>query len=288
MSGKKHDVKLDLRIAIAVSIGILGMEIGGGILSNSLALLSDSGHVFLDIFALSLSYYAVRLVQQPATWNATYGMHRAEVLAALVNGISLIVVASMIIYFGYTRLLDPPHVEGPLMLVIAAIGLVVNLMVALRIRGYKSLNIKSAYLHVLGDSLSSMAVVAGGVAIYLFQAFWVDPVLSFLIAALIIFGSLRIVFESADILMEKVPRHLAPERLRKELEEVGFVRGVHDLHAWSICSNCHALSVHIVIDERDMPRSQNVIKEITERMRLKHGIEHTTIQIEVEHCGHEQ
>lgn len=276
-----------LRLAIILSSATLAMEVAGGIISNSLALLSDSGHVFLDMFALALSYYAVRLAMRPATDEATYGLHRAEVLASLANGVSLVFVAVLILFFASGRLLNPPVVQGSMMLVIAFIGLLANLFVASRIRGFKSLNVRSAYLHVLGDAFSSVAVVIGGIAIQVSQVYWVDPVLSFMIAALIAFGSLRIVIESVDILLEKVPRHMAPDRLTKEIRGVGGVRDVHDLHVWSICSNMHAISVHIVMDDRSEQYRESVLRKITDHLKNSHGIEHTTIQIECEHCGHE-
>ena len=262
------------------------MELAGGIISNSLALLSDSGHVFLDIFALGLSYYAVRLALQPATGEATFGLHRAEVLASLANGLTLIAVALMIFYFGYGRLLNPPQVKGSLMLAIAVVGLFANLYVAYRIRGHESLNVRSAYWHVVGDAFSSVAVVAGGVAIQVAQVYWIDPALSFLIAAIIALGSFRIVLESVDILLEKVPKHMAPDKLTMEIAAVDGVRQVHDLHVWSICSNMHAISVHIVVDDATMPQSASLLQRITDHLRNGHGIEHTTIQIECEDCGH--
>jgi len=282
----KQDIGKSLRLAISISLSILIMEFVGGYFSNSLSLLSDSGHVFLDIFALTLSYYAICLAMRPATDQATYGLHRAEVLAALINGITLLVVASIIIYFAYQRLLDPPPVQGTLMFIIAIIGLFANLYVAYRIHGYKSLNVRSAYLHVLSDSLSSVAVVVGAIVIQSMQIYWVDPVISFIIAIFIIFGSARIVNESAYILLEKVPKHISPDRLTKEIENVDGVRDVHDLHVWSICSNMHAMSVHIVIDDYMISQSEGMLRSITDYLKNKHGIEHTTIQIEREHCGH--
>ena len=278
------EISKGLRLAIVLSFFILAIEIAGGILSNSLALLSDSGHVFLDMFALGLSYYAVSLAMRPPTEVATYGLHRAEVLASLVNGLSLIVVASLIFFFAYGRLLDPPHVQGSTMLIIAVIGLAGNMYVAYRIHDYKSLNVRSAYLHVLGDTLSSVAVIVGGIAIQLAQTYWIDPALSFMIAAVIAVGAIRIFVESADILLEKVPRHLAPDRLEREIRGVGGVKEVHDLHVWSICSNMHALSVHIVLDERFDQHREGVLKKVTDHLKGSHGIEHTTIQIECERC----
>jgi len=280
-------ISQSLLLAIVLSTVTLVLEVAGGIISNSLALLSDSGHVFLDIFALGLSYYAVRLAMRPATDDATYGLHRAEVLASLINGLSLVVVSSLIFLFAYGRILNPPAVQGTLMLVIAVIGLAANLFVAYKIRGYQSLNVRSAYLHVIGDAVSSVAVVVGGVMIQLAGVYWIDPVLSFLIGVVIAVGAVRILIESANILLEKVPRHLAPERLVKELKGVGGVKEVHDLHVWSICSNLHALSVHIVLDEQADKFRESILKKITEHLKIKHGIEHTTIQMECEYCGYD-
>ena len=283
----EQTISKGLRLAIILSVATFAVEVAGGVISNSLALLSDSGHVFLDVFALALSYYAVRLAMRPATDEATFGLHRAEVLASLANGLSLIVVAALIFYFAYGRLQSPPQIQGVVMLSVAVIGLFANLFVAWRIRGFTSLNVRSAYLHVLGDAFSSVAVVVGGIAIELGQVYWIDPVLSFMIAALIAVGSLRILVESVEILLEKVPRHMAPEHLAQEIREIGGVKEVHDMHVWSICSNCHAMSAHIVLDEEAKPRSASVLRMITEHLKKEHGIEHTTIQIEEENCGHE-
>lgn len=283
----EQTISKGLRLAIILSVGTFAVEVMGGVVSNSLALLSDSGHVFLDVFALALSYYAVRLAMRPATDEATFGLHRAEVLASLANGLSLIVVAGLIFYFAYGRFLDPPRIQGVVMLSVAVVGLCANLFVAWRIKGFKSLNVRSAYLHVLGDALSSVAVVAGGVAIQLGQVYWIDPVLSFLIAALIAGGSLKILVESVDILLEKVPRHMAPEHLVEEIRGIGGVKDVHDMHVWSICSNCHAMSAHIVLNDDAKSRSASVLQVITEHLRKKHGIEHTTIQIEDERCAYD-
>jgi len=280
-------ISSSLRLAIALSVATLVIEVVGGIISNSLALLSDSGHVFLDVFALALSYYAVRLAMKPATDEATFGLHRAEVLASLANGLSLIVVASLIFFFAYGRMLNPPQVQGVVMLSVAVIGLAANLYVASKIQGFRSLNVRSAYLHVLGDALSSIAVVAGGVAIQFAQVYWIDPVLSFFIAALIAVGSLRILVESIDILLEKVPRHMAPDHLTKEILAINGVKAVHDMHVWSICSNCHAMSAHIVLKDEAKLRSASVLQIITEHLRKEHGIEHTTIQIEDERCAYD-
>lgn len=280
-------ISKSLRLAITLSVATLAIEVVGGIISNSLALLSDSAHVFLDVFALALSYYAVRLAMKPATDEATFGLHRAEVLASLANGLSLIIVASLLFYFAYGRLLSPPRVQGVVMLSVAVIGLIANLYVASQIKGFRSLNVRSAYLHVLGDALSSVAVVAGGIAIQFAQVYWIDPVLSFLIAALIAIGSLRILVESIDILLEKVPRHMAPDHLTREILAISGVRLVHDMHVWSICSNCHAMSAHIVLEEDAKPRSASVLQAITEHLRNEHGIEHTTIQIEDERCAYD-
>ena len=278
------EISKGLRLAIVLSFFILAIEIAGGILSNSLALLSDSGHVFLDMFALGLSYYAVSLAMRPPTEVATYGLHRAEVLASLVNGLSLIVVASLIFFFAYGRLLDPPHVQGSTMLIIAVIGLAGNMYVAYRIHDYKSLNVRSAYLHVLGDTLSSVAVIVGGIAIQLAQTYWIDPALSFMIAAVIAVGAIRIFVESADILLEKVPRHLAPDRLEREIRGVGGVKEVHDLHVWSICSGHSALSAHVVIADQSLGQAQDVMHELKRCLQSGFGVEHTTIQFECARC----
>lgn len=274
-----------LKIAIILTSCILIVEIIGGIISNSLALLSDAAHVFMDVFALALSLSAITLACRPANEKATFGYHRAEIFAALINGLLLIVVVVFILREAYLRLLSPPEIKTTEMLVVAAIGLGVNLFVTFSLRGHHDLNMRGAYLHVLGDTLSSFGVIVGGILIILTGNHVVDPILGFLIAGVITYGSIRLIKESVDILMERTPKHIDVDKLKGEIVKVKGVIDIHDLHVWSICSNVHALNTHILVDSISVKETENITSEINRRLLEKFGISHITLQFECTDCG---
>ncbi|MCK4444189.1 MAG: cation transporter, partial [Thermoplasmata archaeon] len=236
-----------LRIAIALTLIILIAEIIGGFISGSLALFSDAGHVFMDITALMLTLAALGIAMRPSTHEATFGHHRVEILVALINAVALFFLSIFILYSAYLRFDSPPEVKSTEMLVVAVIGFAVNLYVAYNLHGYEDLNVRSAYLHVFGDLISSLAVIAGAVIIALTGLFVVDPIASVLIAGIIMTRCFRLMKESGDILLEKTPKHIDLEKLKADLLSVEGVDDVHDLHVWSICSNVHAIACHIVI-----------------------------------------
>lgn len=274
-----------LKLAIALTSIILIVELVGGIISNSLALFTDAAHVFMDVLALGLSLSALTIARRPFDDKATFGYHRAEIFAALINALLLIIVVIFILQEAYERLISPPEIRTFEMLVVAGIGLVVNLFVTLILRGYHDLNIRGAYLHVLGDTLSSFAVIAGGVLIILTGYYIVDPILSIVISCVIVYNSLRLLKESVDILMERAPKHIDLEKLKKEILEVKGVHGMHDLHVWSICSNVHALNAHLVVDSISVKDTEKITSEINEQLLEGYGISHTTLQFECSDCG---
>jgi cobalt-zinc-cadmium efflux system protein len=276
------------RLAIALTItGLMTIvEVVGGLMSNSLALLGDAGHMFTDTLALGLSLVALTLAKRPASEKRTYGFHRAEVLAALTNGAILIVISVFIFYEAYQRFVEPPEVKGGLMLGVAAVGLVANVVgiSILRSASRENLNVKGAFLHMWSDSVSSAGVIVAGVVI-LFTGWTVaDPVVSILIGVLILRGAAGLVLESSDILLEAVPKHLDVNQVSSALKEIRGVRDVHDMHLWTITSGVHALSCHVLIEDQTVSNSAQIVEEINETLGQKFGVAHSTLQLECEEC----
>lgn len=274
-----------LKVAIVLTSAILIAEIVGGIISNSLALFTDAAHVFMDLLALGLSLSAFTIACRPLDEKATFGYHRAEIFAALINAVLLVIVVIFILQEAYERLLSPPEIRTLEMMVVASVGLGVNLFVTISLRGHHDLNIRGAYLHVLGDTLSSFAVITGGAVIFLTGYYIVDPALSILISIVIIYSSLRLLKESVDILMERTPKHIDIEKLKKEILDVEGVLGMHDLHVWSICSNVHALNAHLMVDSISVKDTENITWEVNKRLLMRYNIRHTTLQFECTDCG---
>lgn len=277
------DIWTKLKIAIALTSTILVVEIVGGILSGSLALLTDAGHMFMDITALALTFGALGISMRPATHKATYGHHRVEIVVALVNAAILLVLSLFIIYNAFLRFASPPEIKSMEMLIVAIIGLSVNLFVVWNLHGYEDLNVRSAYLHVFGDTISSLAVIVGAVIIALTSQYWVDPVASFLIAIIILYRCLRLMKESGDILLERTPKHIDLDEITSRLRSVEGVEDIHDLHVWSICSNVHAITAHIVVGPPVMQEASRVIREMN-KIAKEYKIQHATFQVECEEC----
>ena len=209
-----------LKITLGIVLVVMGAEVVGGILSNSLALLGDAGHMFVDALALGLALFAITIAKRPATPTKTFGYHRLEIMAALVNGIILILVALYIFYEAYQRFLDPPPVQAPLMLLVATFGLTANLagILLLRKASHGNLNIKAAFWHIFGDTISSVGVIIGGVIIAVAGWYIVDPIIAVFIGGIILWGAVRIVRESVDILLEAVPRHIQVDKVIKVIK----------------------------------------------------------------------
>lgn len=289
----KQSIEKRFVISLVLTLIIFFGELIGGLISGSLALLSDAAHVFMDVFALALSYFALRFSSRPADDRHTYGWHRLEVLAALGNGISLLVISIGIGWEAYQRFLEPEPVRGPLMLVIAIIGLVVNLVVALVLGGHrhgekahihKDLNLQSAFLHVMGDAVSSLGVIVAAIIISLTGAQWVDPLASALIAVLILISSFRVLKGSLHILVEGTPDGLSLNEVVEEIQRSPAVESVHELHVWNLCSQHIALSAHVVLNGPHLQDQAAVMAELRERLGAKFEIVHTTIQFEESAC----
>jgi cobalt-zinc-cadmium efflux system protein len=275
-----------LLIALFITFLMMIAEIIGGILSNSLALLSDAGHMFTDTLALALSFFAMKFADMPATEKKTYGFYRLEILAALLNGITLVLISLYIIYEAYHRILDPPPVQGTLMLVVALIGLVANILGALFLIKHHetNLNIRGAFLHIIGDAVSSVGVIIGGVVIYYTGWYLIDPVLSILIALGIIAGSYGLVTESVNILLESAPSHINIEAVAAEIAAVKGVREAYHVHVWTITSGVYALSAHVIVDDMPVSGSRELLDAIRRRLAERFKILHSTIQFECERC----
>jgi cobalt-zinc-cadmium efflux system protein len=270
-----------LRISLLVTFAYIVLLVIAGIRAHSLALLSEAGHNLSDLVALLLSLVAVYLQARPPSATKTYGWHRAGVLAALVNAGSLVVIAFFIFYEAIKRLRNPEPVHAGLMMGVAAVGVVMNGAIALLL--YKSnhdVNIRSALLHEIGDTVSTAAVIAGGWAIMATGQYWIDPALSFAIGALILWSGFGIVRETLNILLEGTPQGIKLERVRDVICAIDGVNDVHDLHVWSIGSETAALSCHISIADIPPSVSERILREVKERLHEDFHIDHTTIQFE--------
>ena len=273
--------KQSLRLAFFLTMLILIAELVGGLVANSLALLSDAGHVVTDIFALGLAWFAVVQAERPSNARKTFGYHRVGILAALANSVTLILIAFVIVWEAVQRFQHPEPVQPLIMFLAAAVGIAINLYIGfgLRKEGH-SLNERAAMLHVFGDVGASAGVIIAGIIILLTHQTIVDPLLSVGIAVLIAIGAWRILRETTDILLEAVPRELSMPDLVRDMREIEGVQDVHDLHVWSIASNMYALSCHAMIDDRPQSKSSAILHSMNEMLHERYHIGHATIQFE--------
>lgn len=269
-----------LRIALGLTFIYMFAEAIGGWLTNSLALIADAGHMLTDVAALALTLGTIWFASRPATARKTFGYYRLEILAAFVNGIALVLLSIWIIYEAIERWSAPPAIAGLQMTLIAGGGLIVNLIAAKLLHpGHKhDLNLRGAFLHVLGDLMGSAAAIAAGVLIALFGWLWADPVCSILISLIITFSSWRLIMESVNVLLEGTPSHINLAAVERTIRETAGVAGVHDLHVWTISSGIVALSAHISHDQSVLHSDLLVL--VRERLHDEFGIDHLTIQME--------
>ncbi len=275
-----------LLIAFSVIVTIMVVEVVGGVLSNSLALVSDAGHMFMDALALGMSFIALRVANRPATARKTYGHYRWEVLTALANGILLILVAFYIFYEAYLRLTGIPNVRGLLMLAVATIGLAANLAAVYVLRDVRkyNLNVRGAFMHVLSDTISSVGVIATALIISLTGIVIVDSFMGLLIGGIILSGAIWLVQDSGRILLEAVPEGIDADNVVRDIKKVKGVRSVHDFHIWTISSGLNAMSGHIVIEDQMVSRAGEILKQVAKVLRDKYSVLHTTIQLECKTC----
>jgi cobalt-zinc-cadmium efflux system protein len=279
---ERHTETLRLKLALAISGIYFFAELIGGFLTNSLALLSDAGHMLSDIAALALSLFAFRIAQRPATVSSTYGYHRAEILAALFNGLTLWLIVGVIFAAAYNRFLDPPAVESYGMMIVASLGLLVNVVAGAILYGshHHNLNLRGAFLHVVSDALGSVGAIAAGLIMLLTGWYVADPVISILIGLLILHSSWNLVKESFSVLMQAVPKGIRLEDVQQALEGVAGVSKVHDLHVWAVTSDIFTLSAHAVVENGG--DFHQVLNGIEDALKERFNIEHTTIQLETE------
>lgn len=278
--GGREGVSRRLIWVLGITGAFMVVEAIGGVLSNSLALLADAGHMFTDVAALALSVFAIRLARKPPSESKTYGYVRLEILAALVNGATLLVIAGLILVEAWERLREPLIIEGALMLSVAAVGLGVNALgaVLLHEHAHENLNVRGAYLHILGDLLGSVGAIVAAVIVLATGWTPADAIVSVIIAALILYSAWHLVREATDVLLESVPPHIDMSAVLRELRTIDGLDDVHDVHVWTLTSGFVALSAHGVID--DPAEHNRILQDIRNKMS-EHGIEHVTFQIEL-------
>ncbi len=279
----KHTAKKQLGIALLIGVSIGVLEIIGGILSNSIALISDAGHMFTDVIAIGMSLFALSISLKPHTTKLTYGYHRAEVLAALANGIILLIIAIYIIIEAYNRFLIGLAIDIPTLITIASIGLIANISMLLILKdtSRKNINVKGAFLHIISDTLSSIAIIISSIIIYFTDIVIIDPILAIVISGLIIRSAITLLRDTIHILLEGVPQGIDLDRLIRTIKEIEGVTDVHDLHVWCITTDLLALSAHVIVRDQMISESTLIIDLIRRKMR-EFGIMHITIQIEAE------
>lgn len=273
--------------AVMLTVAFVIGEAVAGYFAHSLALLSDAGHNFADAAALGFSWYALWIAKKPAHQGMTYGYHRVGILAALVNAVSLVVIALLILWEAIDRLRHPEPVHGWLMIVVAAIAIVINLLIGfwLHAGSKHDINVRSAYLHMIGDAVSAFGVVLAGIVVVVSGWHLADPIVSFLIAALILWSSWGVLKESVSVLLEGTPYNMDMNAVEKCIASVPGVLGVHDLHVWTVGPGAIACSCHILVAEQSIREGQQILKAVVQELEHHHAINHSTIQVEVE--GHE-
>ena len=283
-----HPVVSDRKMSLAVglTIAFVSGEVVAGSLGHSVALLSDAGHNFADAMALLLSWYALRVANRPACASRTFGYHRVGILAALVNAVSLVVIALFIAWEAVSRLVHPQPVDGPMMIWVAAAAVVMNATIAFWLHhgAHDDLNVRSAYLHMLGDAAASCAVIVAGIVVTLTHNPVADPIVSFIIAGLILWSSWGILKESVNVLLEASPVGLDMAAVGNVIGQVPGVLDVHDLHVWTVGPGVVACSCHVLVAEQAISSGQQVLRLVVDQLKDRFQINHTTVQVEVEGC----
>jgi cobalt-zinc-cadmium efflux system protein len=274
-------------LKLALTCVVLLVELTGGLVSHSLALLSDAGHVLTDVFALGLAWFAVEQAKRPADKRRSYGYQRVSILAALVNAVTLIGIVIVIAYEAVRRLANPQPVQGGIVIVTALVGIAINAYIAFGLRGDShSLNMRAAFIHVAGDIGASVGVVVAGAVILLTGWLYIDPLLSLAIAVLIALGAWRIVRETVNLLLEGTPPEIDLAAVTSEITGTERISSMHDLHVWALSSHEMALSVHVVVEDCPLGDAEHVVRDLEGRLCSRFAIGHTTIQVESCHpCG---
>ncbi|MEM3030680.1 MAG: cation diffusion facilitator family transporter [Candidatus Micrarchaeia archaeon] len=279
MAAKHRSVGEELKAVLAITLVTFAAEVAGGVWSNSLALLSDAGHVFGDLLSIALAFIAFKLAQKPSTIRRTFGYHRGEVLAALANAALLVVITVFVVFEAFNRLAFSQEVNAAGVFGIGLAGLAANAFVVWRLRRHANLNVRAALLHALGDALSSVGVVVAGALIALTGQPLFDPLVSLVIAGIILFSAYRIARTSLSILFEFSPYGITAESVCKAITSVPGVLGAHDVHVWAICSDIIYVTAHVVVRDRRVSSTHTIGEKIAAGLR-KHNISHTAFQFE--------
>jgi cobalt-zinc-cadmium efflux system protein len=275
-----------LSLSLFLTLAFVIIEAGAGIFANSLALLTDAAHNLTDVIALGLTWFAVRITAQPANAQKTYGYHRAGILVALLNSTTLVLISLGIFYEAYRRFLSPPEVQSTVLIGVGLIAVVINLVTALLVhRGSQhDLNLRSAFVHLMGDVLSTIGAVIAGVIIYFTNANWLDPLVSVLIGFLILYNAWGILRDAVDILLESTPRDVNIKNMVDDIIQVEGVLGIHDIHVWSLTQSLRTMSAHILTDDLHISAGANIQRQISEIVRHRYNIAHATLQLECVDC----
>jgi cobalt-zinc-cadmium efflux system protein len=275
-----------LKYSIILSLTILAAELIGGLLSHSLALLSDAGHVFADVVALTLSWYGVRQAERPSNSRMTFGYHRIGVIVAIANAVTIFIIAAVILYEAYNRFQQPLEVNSRLMIIVAAVGLAANVFVTgwLRREQKSNINVRSAFWHAASDALASLGVIAGAVIIMLTGKFRVDPLISVLISIVILFAAWSIFREGLRVILEATPSDVNVTAMIGSLKKIPGVKGIHDVHVWSISPELRAMNGHVLIEDIATSAAAEIRANIEKVLREQYHIEHTTLQMECRKC----
>ncbi|HLP58055.1 MAG TPA: cation diffusion facilitator family transporter [Candidatus Deferrimicrobium sp.] len=284
-----HDVSTSIaRLFITMTLNLLitVVQVIGGLISGSLSLLSDAVHNFSDAISIIISYIAIRLGKHPSSIRYTFGLKRAEILAAVLNAATLIVICFFLFKAAYERFMSPKTIAGGTMVSVAVIGLIANIVGTLLLKegSRQNINIRSAYLHLLGDTVSSVAVILGGLSIIFFQIYWIDPLLTVLISIYILRESFEIVKEALDVLMMGVPENISIENIRTQIEEIPNIKNIHHVHVWRLSDKDIHFEAHIDVEEMTVSETCGLGNMIEEKLKHDHGITHVTLQFETDKC----
>jgi cobalt-zinc-cadmium efflux system protein len=275
-----------LSVSLFLTLAFVVIEAGAGIFANSLALLTDAAHNLTDVIALGLTWFAIRVTSQPANAQKTYGYHRAGILVALLNSTTLVLISLGIFYEAYRRFINPPEVQSGILIGVGLIAVVINLVTALLVhRGSQTdLNLRSAFVHLMGDVISTIGAVIAGVIIYFTNANWLDPLVSVLIGFLILYNAWGILRDAVDILLEATPRDVNIMTMVADIVQVEGVLGIHDIHVWSLTQSLRTMSAHILTDDLHISAGAQIQRQVSEMVRDRYNIAHATLQLECVDC----
>jgi len=281
-----HQSTKRLSISLILTLAFVFIEAAAGIFSNSLALLTDAAHNLTDVIALGLSWFAIRITTRPANERKTYGYHRVGILVALINSTTLVVISLGIFYEAWHRFISPPEVQSSVLIGVGLIAVIINVVTAMLVRhGSESdLNLRSAFVHLMGDVLSTVGAVVAGVIIYFTGANWLDPLVSVLIGFLILYNAWEILRDAVDILLEAKPRDIDTGKLVEDVMSVDGVLGIHDLHIWSLTQNLRTMSAHVLTDDMSIGQGADIQNQINEIVYHRYNIAHATLQLECVGC----